>query len=297
VPESPAWTYRLQEDDILIKLDDKDVTNNAVFDKQRKLYRSGDTVALELFRSGEIVKVDFTFGSRQAKNALKEGEKPTRKKLSAGYGGGSWLPLWISTDLEDVNYLLGNMGFRKLNEDGLLLQGGGGKGPIGKGFFIGGAGYGYTKTGKVQDATDESYHIGMNYTNAFGGVTLDKRIPITKNFISSVGFMLGGGGHSLEIMKSNSDYDWDNWSSTFLNSQNTHTEITRHYLLVQPKAELMFRLLSWLAIRGEVAYVYGYAPSDGWKVKGTGNETIDIKHSPNTEYQGLTFSVGPWFGF
>jgi len=298
VPDSPAWNFRLQEDDIIVGIDGKEITNQAVFDKLRKLYRANDTVALDLSRGNEIIKIDFTFGARPSKDKATEGEKPgKKKKLSPGYGGGSWLPLWSTTDLEDVNYLLASMGFRKLNEDGILMQGGGGKGPLGKGFFIGGVGYGYSNSDKVPDATDQTYHIWMNYSNVFGGVTLDKRIPITKNFVSSIGFMLGGGEHSLEIMKNNSNYDWTNWGGTFLNSENTHTEITRAYLMVQPKAELMYRLLSWLEIRGEVGYVYGYAPSDGWKVKGTNNDTIDIQNSPNTEYQGLTFSVGPWFGF
>lgn len=298
VADSPAWNYRLQEDDIIVSMGGKEVANNAAFDKMRKLYRAGDTVALEIFRSGEIVKLDFTFGSRQPKTPAPEGEKSSKpKKLSPGYGGGSWFPLWFTCDMDDVNHLLSGMGFGKLNDDGILMQGGGGKGHIGKGFFIGGAGYSYSSQDKVPDSTDPNYHLWMHYDNTFGGVTLDKRVPITKNLIGSVGFLLGGGGHSLEIMKNNSNYNWDSWDTTFLNSQNNHSKIRRSYLLVQPKAEVLVRLLSWMGIRGEAGYVYGYSPSNGWKVEGVNNETIDIKNSPDTEYQGYSFSVGPWFGF
>lgn len=298
VAESPAWNYRIQEDDVLISIDGKEVTNNAVFDKLRKLYRAGDKVSMELFRSGEIVKIDFTFGSRQQKSPSVEGEKPAKpKKLSPGYGGGSWMPLWFTCDMDDVNYLMTNMNFGKLNEDGILMQGGGGKGHVGKGFFIGGAGYAYTTNDKVPDPSDANYHLWMEYSNTFGGVTLDKRVPITKNLVGSIGFLLGGGGHTLEVMKNNSNYDWNSWNATFLNSQNNHAKISRSYVLVQPKAEVLVRLLSWMGIRGEAGYVYGYAPSKGWKVEGMNGETIDIKNAPDTEYQGYSFSVGPWFGF
>jgi membrane-associated protease RseP (regulator of RpoE activity) len=298
VSDSPAWNYRLQEDDILVSMDGKEVTNNAVFDKMRKLYRAGDKVTLELYRSGEIIKVDFTFGSRQQKTPSTEGEKPTKtKKLSPGYGGGSWMPLWFSLNMDDVNYLMGEMGFGKLNEDGILMQGGGGKGHVGKGFFIGGAGYSYTTNDKVPSDATGVYHTNMHYANSFGGVTLDKRIPITKGLVTSVGFLLGGGEQSLEVMKNNSNYNWNDWDGTFLNSNNTHSTISRSYILVQPKAEVLVRLLSWMGIRGEAGYVYGYAPSSGWKVQGMDGETIDVKNSPDTEYQGLSFSVGPWFGF
>jgi len=298
VSDSPAWNHRLQEDDIIVSMNGKEVSNNAVFDKMRKLYRAGDTVALEIFRTGEVIKMDFTFGSRQQKTPVPEGEKSDKpKKLSPGYGGGSWFPLWFTCEMDDVNHLLSGMGFAKLNDEGILMQGGGGKGHIGKGFFIGGAGYSYSSQDKVPDSTDPSYHLWMHYDNTFGGVTLDKRVPITKNLIGSVGFLLGGGGHTLEVMKNNSNYNWESWDATFLNSQNNHSKIRRSYLLVQPKAEVLVRLLSWMGIRGEAGYVYGYSPSKGWKVEGVNNETIDIKQSPDTEYQGLSFSVGPWFGF
>lgn len=297
VQDSPAWTYRLQEDDIIINMDGKEVTNNAVFDKIRKNYRAGDKVVFEVFRSGEMLKVDFTFGSRQAKAPSMDNEKPGKKKLSPGYGGGSWVPMWFTGDLEDVNYMLNAVGFRKMDENGVLMQGGAGKGPIGKGFFIGGAGYGYTYSDKIQDTENSQYQIWMNYSNSMGGVTLDKRVPITKNIITSLGLMLGGGAHTLELMKSNSLYDWTNWDNTVMDSENTRAVITRGYLLVQPKAELMVRLLPWLGIRAEAGYVYGYSPTSGWKLEGMDNETIDIKNSPNTEYQGLTASIGPWFGF
>ncbi len=299
VSGSPAWNQRLQENDIILSMDNKEVTNFATFERLRKQYRAGDTVALELFRNGETVNMDFTFGSRETKAPDMEGEEPVqKKKLSAGYGGGTWIPMWFDTDMTDINKIVTNMGFGKLTDNGVLMQGLGGKLPVGKGFFIGGQFTTFEDNKKIlEPAVGSNYHIWLRYENTMGGVTLDKRIPITKNFITSAGLMLGGGGHTVEILKSNSNYDWTNWAPTFLNSNNTHSVAYRKYLVVQPRAEFMYRLLPWFGIRAEAGYTYGYAPKEGWRVKGLNNENFEVLHSPNTEYQGLNVSIGPWFGF
>lgn len=298
VPDSPAWNHRLQEDDILLSIDGKEITNYATFEKIRKQYRAGDAVQLGYFRAGTSEMIDFTFGSRTAaKTSEAPGEKPGKTKKSVGYGGGSWVPTWVSTDMTDVNHVLTGMGFSPMNEDGLLMQGAAGKLPVGKGFFIGGAVSSFEDEKKIQDSEDPQYHLWMRYENTFGGVTLDKRFAITKNLIFSGGFLLGGASHTIEVLKSNSNYDWADWDQTVLDSQNNHSEANRKYLVVQPKAELMYRLLPWFGLRAEGGYTYGYAPKDGWRVKGINGESFEVLNSPNTEYQGYTVTIGPWFGF
>ena len=101
----------------------------------------------------------------------------------------------------------------------------------------------------------------------------------------------------MELLHSNGNYDWNNITGTIYQSNNTKLNISKSYLLVQPKAELMVRLLSLLALRGEVGYFYGYAITDDWKVSGIGEDTFDIQNSPNTKMESITFSIGPWFGF
>lgn len=297
VSGSPAWEYRLQEDDIMLSIDDNEITNNAAFDKIRKTYRAGDAVKLGIFRAGKELTIDFVFGSREKKTTTEPGEKPSKAKKSVGYGGGSWVPMWFDTDMDDINHVITDMGFGKLNEDGVLMQGVAGKGHVGKGFFIGGMVETYEDSKKIQDIEDPSYNLWMRYENTMGGVTLDKRIAVTKNLTLSGGFMLGGATHTLEVLKSNSHYDWADWDNTVLDSQNTHSIATRHYYVVQPKAEIMYHILPWLGFRAEGGYTYGYAPKDGWRVKGLDNESFEVLNSPNTEYQGYTISVGPWFGF
>ncbi len=299
VSGSPAWNQRLQENDIILSIDKKEVTNYATFERLRKQYRAGDTVALELFRNGEKVEMNFTFGSREVKAPEAEGEEPQKPaKKSAGYGGGTWIPMWFDTDMQDVNDIISSMGFGKFPEDGVLMQGIGGKLPVGKGFFIGGQVTTFEENKKIlEPVVGSNYHIWMRYENTMGGVTLDKRIPITKNFITSAGLMLGGASHTIEIQKSNSNYDWTSWAPTFLNSNNTHSVASREYLIVQPRAEFMYRLLPWFGLRAEAGYTYGYSPKEGWRVKGINGENFEVLHSPNTEYQGLNVSIGPWFGF
>jgi hypothetical protein len=306
VSGSPAWNQRLQENDIILSMDGKEVTNFATFERLRKLYRAGDTVALELYRMGEVIKMDFTFGNRSTKTTTSTSEEPAkRKKKSVGYGGGTWIPMWFNTDMTDINKIVTGMGFSKLSEDGVLMQGGGGKGHIGKGFFIGGQVTSFEDNKKILDpSVGSNYHIWMRYENTMGGVTLDKRFALTKGIITSAGLMLGGGTHTLEVLKSNSNYQWDDpatvaneWHDTFLNSHNTHSTASRNYIVVQPRGELMFRILPWMGIRAEAGYTYGYAPKEGWRVKGMNKDNFEVLNSPNTEYQGLNVTIGPWFGF
>lgn len=299
VSDSPAWEYRLQEDDIITAIDGKEVTNYAAFEKIRKQYRAGDQVQLEIFRGGEMISIDFTFGSRGAATpqAPDSPEVKEKKHLSVGYGGGSYIPMWFMPELDDVNHLIGAMGFPELDDNGLFMQGGAGKGNIGKGYFLGGAYYSYGSDQKKSDPIDPTYNIWLNYKNSMGGVTLDKRFALSRKFISSAGVLMGWGKQRVEFLKSNSNFDWDNWYDTSLNSNNTHNIVSRGYLLVQPRVELMYRLLPWMGLRAEGNFTYGYCTKKGWKIEGLDGDNIVVMNSPDTPYQGFGISIGPWFGF
>lgn len=295
VPNSPAWDVRLMDDDILMEIDGKIVVNYKEFDKIRKYYRPGDEVKLKIFRSGEVQLIDFTFGQRASRTSAPD--EKVRASLTVGFGGGSYLPYWIDLDMTDVNKLITDLGMKSIPDNGFVMHGGGGKGSLGKGYFIGGVGAGYTDNSQRVDPNDPTYTNKMVYSIGFGGVTLDKRFAISRTFVGSLGFMLGGGSHNLELIHSNGLYNWNDITGTMYQSNNTKLNITKSYLLVQPRAELLVRLLNWLALRGEVGYLYGYPVTDDWKVSGIGEDTFDIQNSPNTKMQSITFSVGPWFGF
>ena len=297
IPGSPAWQHHLQEEDILFCVDGKEITDSATFHKIIKNYSAGDKVILGIFRDGKTNEVEFTFGSRN-KTELKIEEK-TCKNKSAGYRGITWLPMFVFLDMEDVNNLIASdtLSFGKLNEDGSLQQGIAGKFSIGKGFFLGGQYSSYKDVKKHHNQTNPEYQLWMKYKNQMGGVTLDKRIPITKNFISSAGLMVGGAKQIMEFQNSNSNFNWDSLPSTITHSNNTHFEITKGYLTVQPRFELMYRFLPWLALRAEIGYTYSYNLTNYWKVTNIDGDPVEIKGSPDTNFQGLTLSIGPWLGF
>lgn len=299
VKDSPAWQYRLREDDIIMQINGKEVTNYATFEKLRKGLRSGDQIAMTIFRDGKVESLDMTIGTRGESGESISVTTTKKKKLNAGFLGATWIPMWINLDMKDINDLITDeaLGFNEFREDGLLQQGLGGKITIGKNYFLGGQITWYKDTKAKTNTNDPDYHIWLSHENSLGGVTLDKRIPISKKLITSVGLMIGGAHHKLEFLNSNSDYDWNNLPDTITDSNNTHFLLNKSYLVAQPRAEVMYRFLPWLGLRAEVGYVFGYPLTKDWRVQGLENDSYEVTGSPDTSYDGLTITIGPWFGF
>jgi hypothetical protein len=299
VKDSPAWEFRLREDDVIMHINGKEVTNYATFEKIRQGLRAGDQISLALFRDGKVESLDMTLGSRGGSKPTASAESPKKRKLSAGFLGGTWIPMWINLDMKDINDLVTDpaIGFNAFREDGLLQQGLGGKITVGKNYFLGGQITWYNDTKKKTNATNPDYHIWMRHENMLGGVTLDKRIPLSKNLITSMGLMVGGAYHELEFLNSDSNYDWNNLPGTITNSNNTHFLLHKGFLIAQPRAEVMYRFLPWLGLRAEVGYAFGYPLTKDWRVHGLEEETYEVTNSPDTKYEGLTVTIGPWFGF
>ncbi|MCK4653721.1 MAG: PDZ domain-containing protein, partial [Candidatus Cloacimonetes bacterium] len=262
----------------------------------------GDEVEVKIFRDEEILLTRITLSTlKKAKDEeiiiTKDGKK--KKRLSVGFGGGSWIPVWYvaKDEFEDINYILEEYGFRGLNEEGLFLNGGGGKGNVGKGWFLGGMGAGYSIDRKRAHITDSlNVTRRMYYSTSYGGVTLDKRFALSKKLLTSLGFMLGWGGHTLQVSQTDGSYDWGNLSGDMDASANNSIELKRSYIMFQPKGMLMVRILDWLAFRAEVGYILSHSFTSGWKSLSC-NDTFEVDKSPDTSYDGLTVSIGPWFGF
>jgi len=300
VPNSPAYEYRLAEDDILMEMDGKKVLNLKELDKLKTLYRAGDKLTLKIFRNGEEKEIEFVFGSRvkpQISELPEDNQKIIKKRLSVGGGGGSWIPMYFNPDMEDVNELITAIGFSKLPEDGVLTHGFGLKGNVGHGWFLGGQFQFYGDSKKVSVADD--YINNMKYDMFIGGATVDKRFALTKNLVSSLGVMIGGSSHTVSLIHTNGNYNWPvaGQDTSDIMDNNSNTTMSKGYILVQPRAELMLRLLSWFGLRAEGGYLYGYGPTGGWKIRNEEGEAYEIKNSPDTPFQGYTISIGPWFGF
>jgi len=222
--------------------------------------------------------------------------------FSAGYGGGGWLPIYFMMDMDDINTVVEGIGFNALPESGIFVNGGGGKGPVGNGWFIGGMGGGYGIDRKINytinpGTEDENVIRRMKFSIGFGGVTMDKRHPISDKFVLGTGFMLGGGGTTLEINQTTGDYTWDQLPDNFTDARNSYLKLNKSYLMFQPRGTAILRITDWFSIRSEVGYLIGYSFKQGWEADVSG-ETFEVLNAPESNFMGgFTISVGPWFGF
>ena len=305
VRNGPAFKAGLMKDDIIMEFGGEKVKYEDHLIRLRNSHNVGDKIEVKYFRDGEVRTTTLTLGSREHKYT-KEGEviKSSKKKLSAGYGGGSWIPVWYTPELDDVNDLIKSFGFNGLKESGIFLNGGGGKGPIGKGLFIGGMGAGYSSDKKINyevpnpDNPNDTLNVirRMKYKTGYGGITLTKRIPFSRKIVSMAEFMLGWGGNTLEISQVDGDYNWELFDTQLEKSANNYIKIKKNYILFHPKIGLMYRITSWLGVRATVGYIMSYSYTNGWNAEIAG-DVFEIKKSPETSFDGMTITIGPWFGF
>ena len=298
--DGPAQKAGITKGDIIMEFDGKKAKFESNLVKLIKSKNIGDKVKVKIYRDEEIFIADLTLATLKPKEMTitKDGIKiKKKKKISVGFGGGGWIPVWFVDDNEfaDINYVLEEYGFSGLDEKGILMHGGGGHGNVGKGWFIGGMGAGYT-IDKKKGVEGTNLTRRMLYTNGYGGVTLDKRLAITKNLVTSLGFMLGWGGHNLQISQTDGSYDWEHLDEDMNSSLNNAIELEKNYILFQPKATVMYRILDWLSIRAEGGYMLSHSYTGGWDAVSCEDNFV-VTNSPETPYQGYTISIGPWFGF
>lgn len=320
VTGGPANNAGLMKGDVIMEFAGDKAYHDSYLSQLIKMQPAGKTVPVKFYRYDTIYETELVIGSR--KEFYGKGEEtqetkpglPTKKKLSVGFGGGSWIPVWYQPDVKEINTFLRDLGFKgeTFSENGFLMHGGGGKGNVGKGWFIGGMGAGYSneETTKhawvhmkegILDTTVVSRKA--EYDVSFGGVTLDKRMALSKNLITSVGFMIGGGSHGYKISQKDSNTETTNFDFTTNPSDQmddtyqyvSSLKMRKGYMVFQPKVMAMYRILSWLSFRAEVGYMTSYS-SKGWEVERNG-EKIKGENVPSSNMDGLTFSIGPWFGF
>ena len=310
VPNSAARESGLANGDILMTIGDSQILNTDDITNVLSRYFVGDTVKIEYFRDHVVQEVEAVLGSRNQGSSSRTittttttHESNKKSKKSVGYGGGSWFPIWFPFDVSDVNHVLKEYGFNQLNDDGLLFHGFGGKGHVGKGYFIGGMYSFYNLERRantniqIPDKDDTVPVIRRyRYTTDYWGISLDKRYALHSKFLVSPGFMVGGASQRLMLSQTSAESDWHKFQHHLTSGYSVHDKLNKSYMLVQPRFELMYRLLPWLALRGEVGYMYGYSPYKGWK-NTVLEDVYDIPNSPNSPYEGWSYSIGPWFGF
>lgn len=311
-----AQNAGLARGDIIMEFDGQKVRFESHLVSLIGTKKFGESVKIKFFRMGEIYETTATFAAPKEVSddvvITKAGKK--KKKASVGHGGGSWIPIWYQPDVSEFNSFLSNMGFgnETFSEDGFLIQGGGGMGHVGKGWFIGGMGAGYSNRETVKhpwthfkNGTMDTVMVSRiaEYSTGYCGVTLDKRFALSNKFLTSIGFMIGWGGNEFSIKQQDdngsiTNFDFENDPSGQMDewyNYNSKIKISSDYILFQPKLSFMWRILDWLSIRSEAAYMISYS-SKGWKAEQNG-ESVKLINAPETDMNGLTFSIGPWFGF
>jgi hypothetical protein len=298
VPGGAAQEAGLMKGDIIMEFDGQKPRSEIQLSSLIKSQDVGNAVDIVFFRNEQVYETVAVLQSRgkpKIDKATGQVIIPKKPKIDSGGGGISWIPMWfIDKDkFEDVNRVIEAFGFAPLREDGMFLNGFGGKGNIGKNWFLGGMGEWYTIDRKMIDTTGVKR---MKYSLGFGGVTLDKRLMLTRNLATSLGFMLGWGGHTLELSHIGDNYDWNQLNTQLASSNNNFVKLEKNYILFQPKLEVLYRLTDWLGIRAAVGYMLSYSYHSGWNAN-ICDDIFEVKNSPDTKLNGLTLSVGPWFGF
>jgi len=315
--DGPAQKAGMMKGDIVMEFDGLKVKFEDHLVRLIRSHQIGDQVTVKFFRDENIYETVLTLDTLTPKDKdeieiTTTGKK--KKRYSVGFGGGSWIPIWYTPDIAEINSFLEDMEFKEeaFSEDGFLIHGGGGKGNIGKGWFLGGMGAGYYNK-------ESTKHIWVHHKNGeidttrvtrkakynlgFGGVTLDKRFAFSNKIVSSLGFMIGWGGTDFKITQKDKNGDLPNFvfndevSNQFDEYYDYKSKLTmkKDFFLFQPKIMLMYRILDWLAFRAEAGYLISYS-SKGWKIKWNG-ESVKAEESPEYSMDGLTLSIGPWFGF
>ncbi|MBS3740616.1 MAG: PDZ domain-containing protein [Candidatus Cloacimonetes bacterium] len=287
----------LIDGDIVMEFDGQKVRYEAHLERLIKSKQIGDKVKVKYFRDGNINSTEVVLQAQKQEGIFIKGEehRPSKHELSAGTGGFGWMPTFYvpKNKFEDVNKIIKDCGFTELDENQFNYWGIGGKGPVGKNWFLGGMGTWYNSTAKkMTDGAEKR----LAYSIGYGGVTLDKRIPIMRNFIANLGFMIGWGGYDLEFSQMGENYDWNSMDSTLAHSDNNYIQLAKDYILFQPKMGFLYKLNDWLGIRAETGYMIGYPLYKGWRAN-ICEDSFEIVNSPDTEFEGYTISVGPWFGF
>ncbi|MEE9167776.1 MAG: PDZ domain-containing protein [Candidatus Neomarinimicrobiota bacterium] len=288
----------LREGDIIMEFDGEKVRYEDHLLRMRNARSIGDTVEIKFFRDEKVMTTDVIFYSQKAK-VDEFGEVPAEvgKRLSPGYGGGGFEPYFIDFDFKGINKFLKANKFDAIPGGLVVAWGGGGMGNVGKGWFIGGAGGGFEKRQQIS-VEDDQGQVGWKaykLETAFGGVTLQKKVPLfTDRFVLDVGVLLGGGGTTLSMSQTNGDVTWGE-NIAAKNSYSVRFE--KGYFVYRPSVGLLVRIKNWVGVHGSVGYLGTYAGDDKWTEKPFDFTVEGVDSVSPAVPSGPTFSLGFWFGY
>jgi len=254
----------------------------------------GDSVIMKLFRNEMEFETTLYFAPPKPEKE-QEIYEPNfedmhrEKRLHPGYGGGGPELIILEANLGAINDLLASNGFDEIDDTYIPLFGGYGMGNVGNGWFLGGAGYGYEKQQKISvDGGERRYELALS----FGGMTVNKKYPLTENILLDLGLLAGGGETSIELRQKNSEYSWN--VSFEDNANFSSIKYRKHFFVYRPSIGVLVRLLPWMGIHGSVGYSGTYAKESEWK-----DDYFDFPVSGDSPkpLDGLSYSINIWFGY
>jgi len=275
----------------------------------------GDTVKLVFWRdeAKDSTTITFTAPVNKKKSdkqleMVKEGKDEKKRKHSRGFGGGGFTPMLVQNDFTDVVGLMNGLGLTStpFNAEGIVLFGGSGQGYVGNGWYLGGFGNGGGLSNTVQathSVTGATVDRKISFAMGFGGMTIEKRFAPFSFATIGGGVGLGAGSIQLNVTQNDGAFDWNKLNDELIDTKTTSVTFSKNYATVHPRANVMIRLTSWMRLKAEYGYLYGYSFTDGWKTTLDGNsidnasETFVLNNSPDTALDASTISLGLWFGF
>jgi len=286
----------LRGGDIIMEFDGEKVRFEDHLMQLRDSKNIGDTALIKFFRNEVEMETEVVFAApkEDEDDHQHDWEAPDfedmkhERKLHPGYGGGGPELILLEANLGAINDLLRVNGFDEINDEYIPLMGGFGMGNVGNGWFIGGAGYGYEKKDKISvEGGQRRYRLDIG----FGGMTVNKKLPLTKNILVDLGLLVGGGGATLEMRERTGEYSWD--ISFDDNANFSSIEYRKGFFVYRPSVGLMVRLTPWMGIHGSVGYNGTYAFEEEWK-----DDHFDFPVSGDSPkpMDGMSYAVSFWFG-
>ncbi len=301
---SPAQKYNLMSNDILMRIDNHEMKNYKTFVRVLRGYSPGEEAMLTIFRGGKEIQIDFKFGSvgTSFETEYFDTSDYADNSKETGRGGFGWTPQIYQPDMDDINHIMEEFGFSKIDDNGLFMHGLHGNFHVGKKFYLGGSYYWYPELSRSRNyVTPDGIYTTrkLRYWTKYWGVSLDRRFRLASWLTSSIGFTVGKSESMIKVTQTSSqagDVTWENISEGMDLNGNNQIELKKEYIIFHPRLATYIKILDWLRIRAEAGYMLGYSWHSGWSAKMM-DRSFDMEDSPNTSYNGLTFSIGPWLGF
>lgn len=203
-------------------------------------------------------------------------------------------PVFIFPNIKPLNDILPVNGFEKLSEKGMF--GVGGSGYVYVMFIenlrIGGIGSGASQSVKSKSGP---FIYEAEYSQSFGGVTIEYTIPSIKKVALSFGGIIGAGSIEVNLYKNSSDFSWDNLFGEFKGNSltsNIYHKLTLNYFTFSPTLNLDVPINRFIAFRGGVGYTFSFGGS--WKAD---NDKKIIRVPNELNGNSLFFQTGIYFGF